>query len=237
MDKNSRKNEIIRNLIPYDMVIPLITTLIMNTLAYNGSRLITTGMHHYNLSNAFDDHIPVVPWTVTIYLGCYIFWIVNYIIGCRQEKKTAYRFLAADFFAKIVCMICFVLFPTTNTRPDITGMSVWDEVLRFVYRVDAADNLLPSIHCLTSWLCYIAVRRNDKIPRWYKNSSLVIAVLICVSTLTTKQHVIWDVAAGVMLAEISYQLTDITGAGEKYSGVMSAITAKCVEKRRKQSHE
>lgn len=58
---------------------------------------------------------------------------INYVIGCRQDKQTAYRFLAADFFAKIVCLICFVAFPTTNTRPDIAVTSVWDAVLRYTY--------------------------------------------------------------------------------------------------------
>ena len=30
--------------------------------------------------------------------------------------------------------------------------------MRFLYQVDAADNLFPSIHCLTSWFCYIGIR-------------------------------------------------------------------------------
>lgn len=236
-NKNNRRIEKLKKLVPYDMVIPLGMTLVMNTLAYNGSRLITTGRYHYDLTNAIDDRIPVVSWMVSIYLGCYVFWVINYVIGCRQDKQTAYRFLAADFFAKIVCLICFVAFPTTNTRPDIAGTSVWDAVLRFVYRADAADNLLPSIHCLTSWFCYIAVRKNDRIPRWYKITSLVIAVAVCISTLTTKQHVIWDVAAGILLAELSYWAVAATKAADLYRRAMLALTERVFHRRGKQADE
>ena len=71
----------------------------------------------------------------------------------------------------------------------------------FVYSVDAADNLFPSIHCLVSWLCYAGVRGKRSVPVWYQRASCVMAVLVCVSTVTTKQHVLVDVAGGVLLAE------------------------------------
>ena len=164
--------------------------------------------------------IPFVPWTVVIYLGCYVFWVINYVIGCRQERDRAFRFISADFAAKLVCLFCYMAFPTTNTRPVIEGSSVWEEIMRLLYRMDAADNLLPSIHCLTSWFCFLAVRKNEKIPVWYKWVSLLIAVSICISTLTTKQHVLIDVFAGVALAELSYLFVEKSGFSRQYKNVM-----------------
>ena len=35
------------------------------------------------------------------------------------------------------------------------------------------------------------------------------AILVCISTLTVKQHVIADVPAGILLAELSYCLSGI----------------------------
>ena len=92
--------------------------------------------------------------------------------------------------------------------------------MRLLYRMDAADNLLPSIHCLTSWFCFLAVRKNEKIPVWYKWVSLLIAVSICISTLTTKQHVLIDVFAGVALAELSYLFVEKSGFSRQYKNVM-----------------
>lgn len=207
-------------IVPQYMWVPLLLTVSCNALAYYGTRLVTANMVHYNLSNRLDDQIPLIPWTVVIYFGCYVLWIVNYILGCRQERKTAFRFISADFLAKIICMICFVIFPTTNVRPIISGNTIWDVGMRLLYRMDAADNLFPSIHCLTSWFCYIAVRENDKIPLWYRRFSAFAAVLVFISTLTTKQHVLIDVVAGVALAEGCYYFVKKSKFALKYESWM-----------------
>ena len=151
-------------IVPRSMWLPLIFTLTCNSLAYYGTRLVTNQRYHFNLSNSLDDKIPFLPWTVIIYFGCYLFWVVNYILGCRQEQKKAFQFMGADLAAKLVCLICFIVFPTTNVRPVIEGSSLWDQVMVCLYEIDAADNLFPSIHCLTSWFCFISVRENKKIP-------------------------------------------------------------------------
>lgn len=217
-------------IIPEIMWIPLFLTLACNSLAYYGTRLLMSDRFHYNLSNSLDELIPVVPWMVTIYFGCYLFWIVNYILGCRQEREKAFRFMAADLVAKLVCMACFLLFPTTNTRPVIEGSSIWDELMRLLYQVDAADNLFPSIHCLTSWFCYIAVRENKKIPKWYQAVSALMAFSVCVSTLTTKQHVLIDVIAGVALAELSYLFVEKSGFSQCYMNFTSKVYARLKRK-------
>lgn len=209
--------------IPARMRLPLLLALVFNTLVYNGSRLVTRSRVHHDLSCALDAGIPFVPWTVVIYLGCYLFWAVNYVIGCRGEEGAAYRFLSADFLAKAVCLVCFVLFPTTNVRPAILGNTIWHDLMRLVYRLDAADNLFPSIHCLTSWFCYIAVRRNTAVPGWYRRLSLAFAVLVFLSTLTTKQHVVLDVAGGALLAEWSYSFAEKSGFSAWYKKMISAL--------------
>ncbi len=213
-------------LIPKATWLPLILTLTCNNVAYFGTRLFMSGKEHYNLSNALDAKIPFLPWTITIYWGCYLFWLVNYIIGCRQEQEEAFRFLGADLFSKMVCFVVFVVFPTTNTRPTIEGHSIWEEGMRLLYQIDAADNLLPSIHCLASWLSFIAVRKNEKIPKWYRVASFLMAASVCISTLTTKQHVLVDVAAGVVLGEFSYWFVGKSGFSKWYMDVMRKLEPK-----------
>lgn len=111
--------------------------------------------------------------------------------------------------SRIICFSIFLLFPTTNIRPDIVGGGIWNEGMRLLYRIDAADNLFPSIHCLVSWFCYIGIRGEKKIPKWYKWTSCLIAVAVFISTLTTKQHVIIDVIAGVVIMKQRCGLQDI----------------------------
>lgn len=216
----------IKKVLPVEMWMSLFLVIACNTLTYYGTGLITAGRYHYDLTSWIDEQIPFVPWTLGIYWSCYLFWSINYVIGCRQDTEQAYRFICADLSAKMVCLFCFLLFPTTNERPFVAGDSIWDEGMRLLYRIDAADNLFPSIHCLTSQFCLIAVRDNEKVPGWYCIVSLVMVVSICASTLTTKQHVLPDVAAGIVLAEGSYLFVEKSRMAEKYSFMMKRFTTK-----------
>lgn len=189
-------------LIPEYSMLPLIAAVAVNMSVYGGARMIAGDWPHHNIEGSLDRMIPFLPFTAAIYLGCYLFWIVNYILIARQGKREVCQFFAADFLSRMVCLACYLIYPTTNTRPLVEAEGFWNQVVAALYRVDAADNLFPSIHCLVSWFCYIGMRGKSYIPRWYRGASCVMALLVCISTLTTKQHVIVDVIGGVALAEI-----------------------------------
>ena len=217
-------------LIPVYAVLPLAVEVILNSLVYGGTKLIVGSWYHYNIETSLDMQIPFLPWTVSIYFGCYLFWIVNYIICVRQGEKEAYQFLSADFLAKWICLLFFLVFPTTNTRPEITGNGFWDMAMKFLYRVDSADNLFPSSHCLTSWFCYIGIRRRKNVPAIYRSFSCIMAIAVFLSTLTTKQHVLVDVAGGVLLAEISYFIASHTKLAGYYGKASRRITKRIIPK-------
>ena len=97
--------------------------------------------------------------------------------------------------------------PTTNVRPVVNGTDIFSQMLRWVYQIDDPTRLFPSIHCLVSWFCYIGIRGQKQIPKWYQRFSLVFAILVCVSTQVTKQHYIVDVFGGIAVAEICYRIS------------------------------
>lgn len=156
------------------------------------------------MATTVDLQIPCISWMVLIYWGCYFFWAANYILGVKYDKGQGSQFIGAHFVGEIICFFCFILFPTTMIRQENLGPGIWDQLLAWTYLYDDADNLFPSIHCFVSWLCWIGVRKNEFMPKWYQRLSLVFAIMVCVSTLTVKQHVIADVVSGILLAEISY---------------------------------
>ncbi len=209
--------------IPAYGLAPLIFTFLFNTLVYGGAKLIAGGWHHHNLETNLDLMIPYIPWTVSIYFGCYLFWIVNYILSVRQGKHEAYRFLSTDILAKVICFLFFLALPSTNTRPEVGNNGIWDIAMRFLYSVDSADNLFPSIHCLVSWLCYIGIRGRKNVPAGYRIFSCVTAIAVFVSTLTTKQHVLYDVAGGFLLAEGCWWITGHTKLAQIYEAVWNKI--------------
>lgn len=180
----------------------LVFAFLFNTLVYTGARLIAGGWHHYQIETEADRMIPFFAPSAAVYLGCYLFWVINYILIARQEKEEVCCFFAADFLSRLVCLFFYLVFPTTNVRPELSPDGFWNQVMLWIYSVDAADNLFPSIHCLVSWFCYIGIRRRTDLPVWYRKFSCVMALLVCVSTLTTKQHVLADVAGGILLAEV-----------------------------------
>ena len=188
-------------ILPAYGVFPVIFSFVFNCLVYSGSRMIAGGWYHHNIETGVDRSLPFVPEFLMIYFGCYVFWAVNYILIARQDRRSVYQFFTGDFISRCVCLVSFLAFPTTNTRPLITGSGLWNQAALWLYSIDAADNLFPSIHCLVSWFCYLGIRGRKEIPRWYQSVSMVIAILVFASTLLTKQHVIVDVAGGILLAE------------------------------------
>ena len=213
-------------ILPAYGVFPVIFSFVFNCLVYSGSRMIAGGWYHHNIETGVDRSIPFVPEFLMIYFGCYVFWAVNYILIARQDRRSVYQFFTGDFISRCVCLVSFLAFPTTNTRPLITGSGLWNQAALWLYSIDAADNLFPSIHCLVSWFCYLGIRGRKEIPRWYQSVSMVIALLVFASTLLTKQHVIVDVAGGVLLAEFCFFIGRKTDLYRIYERLGSRIEQK-----------
>lgn len=184
----------------------LVGAAVFNFLVYFGGRFLAADLHHFDFTTALDRRIPLQPWMILIYWGCYLFWIVNYILSVKTGREEGKRFITAHFIGEVCCFLAFVFLPAAMVRPEVTGTTPAEELLKMTYRIDSADNLFPSIHCFVSWLCFIGVRGQKGIGRWYRIFSFFMAAAVCVSTLTVKQHVIADVAAGIILAEGSYYL-------------------------------
>ena len=208
--------------------LPLVFVVIWNQAVYCGSKLLAAGWSHYDLTTAFDRATPFLPWTVSVYLASCVFWVLCYIYCASQEKRQAYRCLCADFLAKAVCLVFFLLLPTTNVRPAIEESSLWCVFMRILYQMDSPTNLFPSIHCLVSWLCFLGVRDAPRTPKAFRYGAFCMAVAIFLSTLTTKQHVVVDVLGGVLLAQISYWAANKAPVLSRYSRL-----ADCLSQRRR----
>ncbi len=184
----------------------LAMALLSNQLVFQGSRLFEKGRFHADLTLPADAAVPFLPWTITVYVGCFLFWLILYRLIARLPRQEADRFFCANLLGKAASFIIFVFFPTTMSRPEISGMTLWDTCMRFLYRIDAPDNLFPSIHCMIAWLCWIGIRGNRRVTLPWRIAALLMAVAVCLSTLTVRQHVLMDVAGGILLSELGYWL-------------------------------
>lgn len=213
--------------IPPYAAFPLLITILWNQIVYNGSRLLTGPLFHHDWTSAADRLIPVIPCFISVYFLAFPFWIMGYLLCVRKNETQAMRFLSADFLAKDICLICFICFPTTNVRPVLNGHGFWDILLNWLYRIDAADNLFPSIHCLVSWLCFAGIRHDPSVPLRYRIAILIMAILVFLSTLFTRQHVLADVAGGVIIGELCWQAACHTALPRFYQKFLQNLSGLC----------
>ena len=182
------------------------------------SRLIGTAEHALIPKIPWiDDRIPVVAVFIVIYLFSYIFWISGPISVSLTKRENFINYLIGLSLAYLIGFLFFVFLPTKMDR-EAEGLleiglkpGIWNKILGFVYRVDGdrtAFNLFPSYHCLASLYCYLGVRKQPEISKGYKAYTLVMTVLICLSTVFTKQHYFMDIIGGLLLALVSYLVTE-----------------------------
>ncbi len=155
----------------------------------------------HDLTTAMDQRVPFVPVWVGIYVLSFPFWVVSYALAARENSREDwFRFVFADMASRVVCGLIFLLYPTTNVRPVITGDGFWDWAMSVIYAADPPLDLFPSIHCLASLMCWLGIRKCERLPLWYRRCTLLFAVLIFASTQFTKQHYLVDIFGGTAVA-------------------------------------
>ena len=181
--------------------------VLFNCITYFGTRIFTTGLKHYSVILPLDKMLPFIPFFIAFYILAYVQWITGYIIIGRQEKHICIRIFTGELIAKAIALICFVIFPTTieGFRPEaasLYGHGIWHELTAYIYSLDAPDNLFPSIHCLESWVCLRGTLKIKNVPKWYACLMVIMTLLVFASTVLVKQHVLIDIAGGVIAVEI-----------------------------------
>ena len=202
----AQKDGYVLKLVPRYAVFSLVFAFLWNSLIYNGAIALQHGRPALDMTTALEDAIPFQPGWIVVYFGCFLFWGVNYILISRRGKELWFRFLTADLLAELICGLFFVFLPTTNVRPESIGSGLFHQLTAWLYQIDPAKNLFPSIHCMASWFCFIGVLADRRIPPRYKAFNCAFALAVCASTLFLKQHCIPDVLAGVALAEVCLSL-------------------------------
>lgn len=175
--------------------------------------------------HAIDDKIPFVPFFIFFYFLSYPSWMLGFaIIGkCRREKYI--NFTIAVMTALIIGFLFFTFVPTKLDRVSMNvlekaengkGLLWW--LAREVYKADGWErgyNALPSFHCMMSTFCLLPLIKDNTFKKGFKIYSVIIASLVYVSTLLTRQHYILDIPCGMALAAICYYTIFAINPGKK----------------------
>ncbi len=149
---------------------------------------------------ALDRAIPLIPASVWLYSSLTL--LIFLVFVALPSWLEVRRFASGLLLATVCATTVFVLFPTTFPReqfPAASGVSVSLEALRSLREVDSASNCLPSLHVALASLCALALRRSGR-GRGVRWGGGIWALGIVLATLTTKQHYLIDLPAGMLLA-------------------------------------
>jgi membrane-associated phospholipid phosphatase len=158
----------------------------------------------HRLDLPIDRTLPFsAPW-ILVYTCFYVF-AFSPLFYVRRPPFFR-RLFAAMVGVMAVTYAIFVVFPTANVlRPSIAGVpgfAPW--LVRLIYSGDPPYNCFPSLHVALSWIAAWSIGDVDRrvgIGAW------MVAGLISLSTVLTKQHYLADVAGGVLLAFVAHRLT------------------------------
>jgi membrane-associated phospholipid phosphatase len=149
-----------------------------------------------------DKRLPFVAPMMLVYVFvAYSTWAIGFFVIGRESRSVCYEVMAAEQIAKLMCMVCFILLPSTIERPEITGSGFCQWLSRLIYSLDTPDNLFPSIHCLENWICFRGAMKCKKAGKGYKIIMFIAAIMVFASTLLVKQHVLVDVIGGIVVVE------------------------------------
>lgn len=162
------------------------------------------GDHVFNLEIIIDQWIPFTPIFIIPYILWYPFITGILALLAFKNRVTYFQTLIALCMGLIISYIFFALFQSTVQRPDIgdeTGLIY--RLVDVVYRTDQPYNCFPSIHVLTSYLILRGARVFNKII-W--TVTAFTSILIIISTVFVKQHVVVDIVGGILVGELCFYL-------------------------------
>ena len=146
-----------------------------------------------------DDFFGFHPWTIWIYLSDYILIFLPAILV--TNSRVMKRLLKGYLVNFVIHFPIFFFFPTTLVRPPLVEDSFLTQVFHLLWSIDAAVNCFPSQHVS---LCFVVAMGFWNYRRRWAWGMIVWSLLISLSTLTTKQHYVWDVLGGLLVACVVY---------------------------------
>ena len=175
--------------------------LAFQTLLYFGSEFFQSKIH--NVKRSVDDQIPFLPWTVLPY--CFWFPMIAFypLIVFRTDPCSYCGYLMTMVMEIVLSVVCYLIYPTSFQRP-VPPDGFWGNFMKFVYHGSYRGlNCAPSLHCSSCFLVICVSFTCAGMSLWVRGFTVSIAIMIVLSTLTTKQHTLIDVLTAVPLFLIS----------------------------------
>lgn len=156
---------------------------------------------------SLDDMIPFCEWFLIPYLFWFVYLIGMHIYTLLYDVDTFRRMMKYIIITYSAAILIYFIFPTCQELRPITFER--DNILtRFIagfYQFDTNTNVCPSIHVIGSLAVMEAAVWSKKInSKGWKATFVIIAMLICVSTVFMKQHSVIDLLAALPICAAAH---------------------------------
>lgn len=172
--------------------------------------IIKNFINSYNTVSSLGFEFPLIKEFVYIYNSWYPFIFLTSFIIYIKNKELYKKFILTMIIGILLSDLTFLIYPTIIVRPEIEIKGFTDLILYLTYYFDTpAVNCVPSVHCLFCFISIYYVTLNKKIKTKIKVPIITYLILIILSTLFIKQHLLIDVVVASTYTIISILLTNI----------------------------
>ena len=153
------------------------------------------------VGNSIDNVIPFVPIFIYAYVSWYVMLFIIPTFFYYKNKTIFLKYCYSIFVSIIICFLIYILFPTAMIRPETSISGVTGFIIKTVYWVDTPIlNCFPSMHCLISFILIYFSLFEKEVKPVYKLITIVWGLLIVLSTVFVKQHVVIDVISAFVIS-------------------------------------
>ena len=154
-----------------------------------------------------DDLIPFCKYAILPYFAWFA-WIpfTLFYLLWKAPREDFWRLCLPLFTGMTLSLLFCAIVPNgTDLRPAyIYGNDIFTRTVRALWRTDTPTNVFPSIHVFNSVTLALAyhhcARLRGRKWLWVRVSADLLCVSIILSTMLLKQHSVFDVIGGIILA-------------------------------------
>ncbi len=170
----------------------------------------------HNIYCSLDDYIPFCEFFVIPYFLWYGLLAFVSLYGLFYDIPTFRRFYKFLIISSAISFAFFIIFPNEQIlRPDtFVRDNFFVNIMRDgIYVADTNTNVCPSIHVVFSMGILFSLWNSKHFSSaMWRIISIVVAALVCASTVFLKQHSVIDIFVGVALSFAVLPFTIIKGS-------------------------
>lgn len=154
------------------------------------------------IHSPLDDYIPFCEYFIIPYLMWFIYVpaVLFYLVS--NDRDSFWAMVKMMFVGNMLCLLIYALFPNgVMPKNPVYADNIFAQMVNILYYTDTPTNVCPSIHVLDTLSAHIALTRSKHFSSSMPVRLLSFAffIMICISTVTLKQHSIIDIFASLLL--------------------------------------